>query len=177
MGIFLREERVADYKKVEQLVKRAFLHAPTRSGTEHRIVEQLRKEPTFNSTYALVAVDDETIVGHVMLSQATIIHGDKKRAILSLSAVSVAPERQRQGIGKKMIDHVLAIATREGEEAVIVLGHPTYYPKFGFKRASLWGIKLPFDAPDNAFLALELAPSGLENKSGIVEYSTAFFGE
>ncbi len=177
MDVVIREEKASDYQKIKQVVKNAFLHAPMRSGTEHRVVEKIRKESTYNPKYSRVATDRKDIVGHVMLSEAYVVNGEKRAPIVSLGPVSVIPEKQRQGIGTKLIVDVLEIAKNDGKEAVIVLGHPTYYPKFGFKPASFWGIKLPFDAPDDAFLALELTPGGLEETIGIVEYSAIFFDD
>lgn len=177
MALVIREEREEDYEAVEHVVKQAFLHTPMRSGTEHRIVERMRKEPTYNPKYSLVATEVKNVVGHVILSQAYVVNEEKKIPLVSLGPVSVVPEKQRQGIGTKLIEQVLEVAKNDEKKAVIVLGHPTYYPKFGFKPASLWGIKLPFDAPDDAFLALELIPEGLKHTSGIVEYSPAFYGD
>lgn len=62
-----------------------------------------------------------------------------------------------------------------GYNSVVVLGHPDYYPKFGFKKASLWGIKAPFEVPDNVFMALELRENALNRVSGVVEYPSIFF--
>ncbi len=82
---------------------------------------------------------------------------------------------QNKGIGKALINYGLEVAKNLGYESVVVLGHENYYPKFGFKKASEFDIKPPFEVPDEAFMVLELKENGLKNVSGIVEYSNAFF--
>lgn len=177
MKIELREEKVTDYRQTERVIKEAFKAIPVRSGSEHVMVKKIRDEPAFNPKFARVAIEDNQVIGHVILSKVHIINGPVNIPILSLNLVSVTPSKQRQGIGKALINNVLSIAKDEGEKAVIVLGHPTYYPKLGFKRATTWGINLPFDAPDEAFFALELIPDSLQGTSGIIEYPPAFYGE
>lgn len=77
------------------------------------------------------------------------------------------------------IDYSILEALKKAKEleynSVVVLGHPEYYPKFGFEKASLWGIKAPFEVPEEAFMALELQENALYNISGVVEYPSAFF--
>jgi len=177
INIIFRQEHPDDYEQTEQLIKEAFKNTPVRSGSEHRMVRKLRKEATFKPAYSRVALKNNEVIGHVIVSEVHIINGPMKTPILNLGLVTVSPHEQRQGIGKQLIHHVLSIARNEGHEAIIVFGHPTYYPKIGFKRASTWGIELPFEAPDDCFFALELVPHALRETTGIVEYSPAFFGE
>jgi predicted N-acetyltransferase YhbS len=94
---------------------------------------------------------------------------------LALAPVSVVPEHQNKGIGSALISESLKIAKEIGFKSVIVLGHDKYYPRFGFKPASTWGIKAPFDVPDEFFMALELGDGALEDISGTVVYSKEFF--
>lgn len=61
-----------------------------------------------------------------------------------------------------------------GHKSIVLLGHPSYYPRFGYQRASTWNITAPFDVPDEAFMAVELVPHGLKGVSGVVEYSKPF---
>lgn len=176
MSITFRQECVDDYEQIERVIKEAFKTTPVRSGSEGRMVRKLRKESIFNPKYARVAIQNNEVVGHVILSKVNVINEFVNKSIVSIGLVSVTPNKQRQGIGKALIDHVLLIAKDEGEEAVIVLGHPSYYSKLNFKRASTMGLTLPFEAPEEAFFALELIADGLKDTSGIVEYSPAFYG-
>lgn len=100
---------------------------------------------------------------------------EKEYESLALAPVSVLPEYQNRGIGNKLILESLRLAKDIGFKSVIVLGHDKYYPRFGFKPASIWGIKAPFDVPDEVFMALELENRSLDEITGTVAYSKAFF--
>jgi predicted N-acetyltransferase YhbS len=89
--------------------------------------------------------------------------------------MSVLPEFQNKGIGGKLIKEGLKVAEQLGFTSVIVLGHPEYYPKFGFEKASTWSIKPPFDAPDDAFMAIELVENALIDASGMLEYPQEYY--
>ena len=86
--------------------------------------------------------------------------------------MAVRPERQRRGIGTALVWHALQRAALAGADAAIVLGHPTYYPRFGFSAALAAKIASPF--PGNAFMALELKPGALSGGTGSVLYPDAF---
>ena len=92
-----------------------------------------------------------------------------------MAPVSVLPEYQNKGIGSKLILQGLKISKEMGFESIIVLGHDKYYPRFGFSPASKWGIKAPFDVPNESFMALELEDGILERVTGTVVYSKDFF--
>ena len=109
-----------------------------------------------------------------MLTKLLIENEGSKYDSLALAPVSVVPEHQNKGIGSELISESLKIAKELGFKSVIVLGHDKYYPRFGFKPASTWGIKAPFDVPDEAFMALELEDGSLEDISGTVVYSKEF---
>lgn len=177
MSITIREEQVADYKLTEELVQRAFAGMTFSDQTEHELVSRIRKSDAFIPPLSLVAIspDQNEIVGHILLSKIVIRDGDQQAASLALAPVSVSPEYQKQGIGGQLIEQALQQAKKLGYHSVVVLGHPDYYPKFGFKKASEWGIRAPFEVPDEAFLAIDLHPNTLDHISGVVEYSRAFF--
>ncbi len=100
--------------------------------------------------------------------------GEEKETI-SLAPVAVRPDFQKKGIGEELIKEGLKSSDRQfGYDSVIVLGHPEYYPKFGFKKAGSWGIKDPFGAPAEAFMALELKEGALKGAGGVVEYPEEF---
>ncbi|MDG4658313.1 N-acetyltransferase [Ectobacillus antri] len=173
--ITIRQETSADHVLTEQVVRSAFANAPYSDQSEHALVERLRKSDAFIPELSLVATDDEQIIGHILLTRAAIINEEKQTETLALAPVSVLPAFQGQGVGKKLIAKALEIAAQLGYHSVIVLGHSEYYPKFGFKRASTWNIKAPFDVPDEVFMALELEKDALSGVSGTVSYASAFF--
>ncbi|MER0466053.1 N-acetyltransferase [Bacillus cabrialesii subsp. cabrialesii] len=174
MELSIRQERTHEYDTTEDIVKRAFLNEPYSDKKEHFLVNRIRKSDAFIPELSLVAVNAKDIVGHVLLSKIKIVDGDNAVDSLALAPVSVAPEYQRKGIGSQLIHVALKKAKELGYRSVIVLGHQDYYPKFGFKPASLWNIKAPFEVPDEAFMALELSKDSLENVKGVVHYSKAF---
>ncbi|WP_053368769.1 GNAT family N-acetyltransferase [Bacillus sp. FJAT-27245] len=172
MDISIRQEKEADYQAVEEVIERAFSDVAISDKTEHHLVKRLRSSMAFIPELSLVAVHEATgeWVGHILFTKARI--GDAET--LALAPVSVLPEYQNRGIGGLLINKGLEKAKEQGYESAIVLGHPGYYRKFGFKKASLWGIKAPWNVPDEVFMALELRAKSLDGVSGTVEYADAF---
>ncbi|MGL6173676.1 MAG: GNAT family N-acetyltransferase, partial [Cellulosilyticaceae bacterium] len=125
---------------------------------------------------SLVAKVEDRVVGHVLLTKMWVQEGEKCSEVLALAPVAVLPEYQSKGVGSKLIQAGLTKAKEFEYRGVIVLGHAQYYPRFGFKVASGYGINAPFEVPDEVFMALELIPGGLEGISGMAVYSPAFMG-
>ncbi|MEL6616594.1 MAG: N-acetyltransferase, partial [Bacteroidota bacterium] len=122
---------------------------------------------------ALVAEDGGEVVGHIAFTPVTV---EGASGVMGLAPMAVAPGRQRQGIGSALVRAGLD-ACREAEAtAVVVLGHPDYYPRFGFAPARTFGLSDAYGAPPEAFLALEIAPGALDAASGVVHYHDAFAG-
>ncbi|SDN37885.1 GNAT family N-acetyltransferase [Bacillus sp. OK048] len=175
MDIFIKQEIPDDYKTTEKVVKRAFLHEEYSDKKEHILVNRIRKSESFIPELSFVALNqDNEMVGHVLLSKIKIVDGDNAFDSLALAPVSVVPEQQKKGIGRQLIYSALKKAKEIGFHSVIVLGHKDYYPRFGFKPASLWGIKAPFEVPNEVFMALELTENALIDVQGVVHYSSAF---
>ncbi|PHG36115.1 GNAT family N-acetyltransferase [Bacillus toyonensis] len=171
--VTIRQEQKNDYRKTEEVVKEAFLNEEFSDKKEHELVKRIRECDAFISELSIVAVDKE-IVGHIMLSKITIEQGGTTVDSLALAPVSIAPSHQKKGIGGKLITAALEKAKELGYGSVVVLGHPEYYPKFGFERASQWNIKAPFEVPDEVFMVMELRENTLQGVEGIVQYSSAF---
>ncbi|MGE7935001.1 GNAT family N-acetyltransferase [Viridibacillus arvi] len=175
MNITIRQEQPSDYKVTEDVVQKAFANMEFSDKTEHELVVRLRISDAFIPQLSIVAVDNDKVIGHILLTKIKIINEDQSTESLALAPVSVLPEYQNKGIGKLLINTALENAKELDYKSVVVLGHPDYYPKFGFKKASTWKIKAPFEVPDEAFMVLELSNNALSNVSGVVEYSSAFF--
>jgi predicted N-acetyltransferase YhbS len=173
MNLEIRQEQVADYEFTENVVKLAFANAEHSDKKEHELVSRIRKSSSFIPELSLVATnkDNGSILGHILLSRIKISIAES----LALAPVSVLPEYQNKGVGGLLITAALNAAKELGYNSVVVLGHPEYYPKFGFKKASRWGIKAPFEVPDEAFMAIELRDRALSGISGVVEYPSVFF--
>ncbi|MEH6947096.1 N-acetyltransferase [Bacillus sp. JJ634] len=175
MDILIRQELTEEYNTTEEIVKEAFLHEEYSDKKEHVLVNRIRKSEAFIPELSLVALNqDKDIVRHILLSKIKIVDGNNAVDSLALAPVSVAPDYQKKGIGSQLIHTALKNAKEHGLSSVIVLGHKDYYPKFGFKPASLWNIQAPFEVPDEIFMALELTKNSLENVQGVVQYSKAF---
>ncbi|MBI2565463.1 MAG: N-acetyltransferase [Candidatus Schekmanbacteria bacterium] len=122
----------------------------------------------------LVAVDRNRVVGHILFSPVTVDGAAPGSSALGLGPVAVAPDRQRQGIGKLLVTAGLAACRRAHGDIVVVLGHPEYYPRFGFRPAAAAGLRLPFPVPEPAFMVLELTPGSLARCQGVVSYAPDF---
>lgn len=174
MNITIRQETEKDYVLSETVIK----EVKSAEHSDHReqfLVAKLRKSDVFVPELCLVAELNEEIVGHIMLTKLLVKDGEDKYQSLALAPVSVLPEYQDKGIGSKLILQSLKIAKEMGFKSVIVLGHDQYYPRFGFGPASKWGIKAPFNVPDETFMALELENGSLDGVVGTVVYSKEFF--
>ncbi|COE53431.1 N-acetyltransferase [Staphylococcus warneri] len=175
MNFIIRQEREEDYRDTEEVVRKAFENETYSDQSEHTLVAKLRKSEVFVPDLSLVAVYEDKIIGHILLSKILIDTEDKKVESLALAPISVLPEYQNKGVGRKLIQQALTIAEKLDFESVIVMGHEAYYPKFGFKKASHWGIQAPFEIPDELLMAIELKDNGLDHVSGVIQYSNAFF--
>lgn len=175
MNFFIRKEKKEDYKITEEVVKEAFANEEYSDQSEHRLVASLRNSDEFIPDLSLVALHRDKIIGHILVSKIFIVKGEKPIESLALAPVSVLPNYQNKGVGQSLIQKSLEVAEKLNFDSVIVMGHSEYYPKFEFKKASNWGIKAPFEVPDEFLMAIELKKNALDKTSGIIQYSDAFF--
>jgi putative acetyltransferase len=162
----IRDERPGDFAAIRDVTCAAF-----RSSAEANLIEALR--PQVTPIVSLVADEEGSIVGHIMFSPVTFSGGEDLK-IMGLAPMAVAPAMQRRGVGSELVRAGLAHCRALGVDAVVVLGHPQYYPRFGFVPASRFGITSEYDVPDDVFMAMELKPSALERRSGLIRYHRAF---
>lgn len=177
MDITIRPEAMADRQAVNALVKAAFDTVSESDHEEHRLVERLRASEGFVPGLSLVAVaDGGRIVGHILLTEVEVVTGTSAATSLAVAPLSVLPGYQGRGIGGTLLRKAHATAAALGYKSALLLGHKDYYPKFGYRKASDFGIAFPFDAPDDCCMAIELSPGGLAGVSGTVNYPPPFFG-
>ncbi len=175
MNIIYRQEQPKDYLKTEALIEQSFRNEKMSDQQEHFLVQRIRSSNAFIPELSVVAVNQQDeIIGQILFSKIRIENKEQAIESLALAPVSVHPDYQKHGIGSMLVKKGLEKAKEAGYHSVIVLGHADYYPRFGFKPASLWGIEAPFDVPDEAFMALELEKNALKKVSGVVQYSEAF---
>ena len=162
----IREEQPADIESIFKVHESAF-----ETPAEAKLVDLLRSRG--KATISLVAEDENEIIGHILFSPVLIDPPAPDWRALGLAPIGVIPERQRQGIGKVLINSGLERCETLGYQLVVVLGDPTYYSKFGFKRASDYGFRNEYQAEEH-FMALELIPGILGTYSGLVKYAQEF---
>lgn len=142
-------------------------------ANEARLVELLRAPETYIPELALVAEENDTIVGHIMTTYVTL-EGESTRRLLSLAPVSVVPERQRDGIGGALMRESIARADAMSEPLIVLLGHPSYYPRFGFESARVLGIEPASPQyADAAWMARKLSKYDAKYRGRVV-YPGAF---
>ena len=162
----IRDEQEADRPAVREIVSAEF-----DTGAEADLLDDLRAEA--EPVVSLVAEEGGAVVGHVMFSPVSIAeHPDAK--LMGLAPLAVRYEYQGRGIGSALVRSGLERCREVGAIGVVALGHPEYYPRFGFSPASRFGLKCEYDVPEGAFLALELEPGALAGKPGTVRYHEAF---
>jgi len=160
MNITIRKEEPRDFRKVEELTRKAFwnLHSP--GCDEHYLVHVMRSHEDFIAELDLVMESDGAVIGNIMYTRAKLVSdtGREKR-ILTFGPVSVAPEFQRKGLGKKLIEHSFNIARKLGHEMIVIFGNPANYMGLGFKSCRKFNISLGNDLFPTAMLVKELAAS------------------
>jgi predicted N-acetyltransferase YhbS len=173
--VIIRKETPEDYDRVTELTEKAFETLEISDHNEGKLVDKLRKATTFIDELSLVAELNGQVVGHILFTPIVIENNQQQFRSLVLAPVSVLPEFQKQGIGGQLIIAGHQKAKEMGFQSVILIGHPEYYPRFGYKTASWWGLKVAMKLPsDDVFMAVELTEGGLNGVSGMVIFPPEF---
>ncbi|MCL1664769.1 N-acetyltransferase [Elizabethkingia ursingii] len=176
MNILFRQENKDDYAAVFNLIQRAFEKEEMSDHSEQYLVERLRNSEAFIPELSIVAEINQNIAGHILLTRIKVINNKNEEFdSLALAPVSVLPKYQGKGIGGKLIETAHKKAKELSFDSVILLGHENYYPRFGYEIAKKYGIKLPFEVPDENCMAIELIKGAFEGIEGTVVYPKAFF--
>ena len=167
--MIIRQENAEDFSRIYELVKVAFQTAAVTSGQEQELVGKLRNSANYIPELALVAEENGGLLGHIMLTRTLVVDGDHKAEVLFLGPISVVEEYRRRGIGSALMRQSLKLAGELGYEAVVLVGDPAYYHRFGFKTSADWGIRHVLDIPAEFVMACELVPDALADVRGAFE--------
>lgn len=164
--MWIRHEEERDWAAVRGINAAAF-----ETPAEAHLVDALRREA--RPLISLVAEDDRAIVGHILCSPV-VLSGHPELTMMALGPMAVAPEGQRRGIGSALVRAGLDRCRDLDVGAVTVLGHPEYYPRFGFVSSTQFNIGCEWDVPAEVFMLFELQADYLQGVSGTVKYHAAF---
>jgi putative acetyltransferase len=165
----IHQETEKDYPAVRKVNESSF-----ETTEEADLVDNIRKNPNYIPELSLVAEENDEVIGHILFTSIDIVDSEVDYKILALAPMAVLPKHQQKGIGSALIKAGFEKAQELGYKAVIVLGHPDYYPRFGFIPAEQFDIHPPVDEWKEAFFAKELESGSLKNVSGTVSYLPEF---
>jgi len=168
-SFFIRRERSGDADAISEVHLQAF-----GQDGEARLVNALRADGDYIRNLSLVAVAGTRIIGHILFPPIAIVSETAETAALALAPLAVHQDFQCLGVGAALVREGLDECRRRGHRIVVVVGHPGYYPKFGFVEARKFGLQAPFPCPDEAFMALPLCGGALDGISGTIRYPPAF---
>ena len=168
-AVEIRREESGDAAAVRAVNEEAFGRP-----NEADLVEALRRSGKV--ALSLVAVDEGEVVGHVLFTAVTLGGAERRGGWAGLGPLAVRPEFQNRGIGSALVTAGLEACRRAGCEVVVVLGHPTYYRRFGFRPANQYSLQCEFAVPEDAFMVVELREGALEGQTGVVRYQQPEFG-
>ena len=165
--ISVRQERPEDVPAIRDVNEQAFGRVD-----EADIVDALRKRGAVS--ISLVAIQEDQVVGHILFSPVTIKSEHSSFEAIALGPMAVLPSHQRQGIGSQLVRAGLEQCKKLGQSIAIVLGHPEFYPRFGFKPSRPFGIRWENDVSPEVFMVAELSEGALNGRSGVVVYQPEF---
>lgn len=164
----VRGDKKADAGEVLRVNREAFGR-----DAEADLVDALARNG--KEAVSLVAEVDGRVVGHILFTRVCIECPNRCLQAVGLAPVSVLPEVQGRGVGSMLVRAGLHRCRSEGYGAAVVLGHPAYYPRFGFVPASRFGLRWEQDGPKDAFMAMELRAGYLKGwDGGVVRYQPEF---
>jgi putative acetyltransferase len=164
--MLIREEKESDWEEVFRVNQAAF-----DTSAEAHLVNSLREQ--CHPIVSLVGEEERKIIGHILFSPVRLL-GHPSLYLMGLAPMAVLPEYQRKGIGSALVKSGLEKCRALGIGAVVLLGHIAYYPRFGFVPSVRYGIGCEYEAPEEAFMVLELQSGYLAGKKGTIRYHDAF---
>jgi putative acetyltransferase len=175
-AIHIHSATTADLPAILSVLRAAF-----ETPLEAELVATLVSDPVFIPGLSLVAEEDGQIIGHVLFTRLWVdpvpTADAAPVALLTLAPLAVVPSAQGRGVGSALSAAGIEIARAMGERGIVVLGHETYYPRFGFVEARPLGIESPAawgEIPSANWMALALSPGALGGVEGVARFAPAF---
>ena len=165
----IRESTESDLRDVLDVETQAF--GNEKGSVIADLVHGLLSDPTARPLLSLIAVTDDRTVGHILFTKVRIANSGQPVSAAILAPLAVIPEAQGQGVGGRLIEEGLRLLSESGVELVFVLGHPGYYPRYGFRPAGVRGFEAPYPIPDehaDAWMVQELRPGIIDGAGGSV---------
>ncbi|MCT4434067.1 N-acetyltransferase [Lactococcus cremoris] len=172
--MIIKTINLEDYKEVAELIRESFSQSEHGYGNEAELVDKIRNEEGYIKDLEIVAFEDGKITGHGLLSEVSIVNQSQSFKGLVLAPLDVLPAYQGKGIGAAILLELEKRAKILDYSFISILGHESYYPRFGYVPASQYQIQAPFEVPNENFMIKELIDGRLEGKSGVIQYLEAF---
>jgi putative acetyltransferase len=169
VGITIRPETPDDYAAVRSINLAAF-----DTAAEADLVDAMRNEPEYVPELSLVAELNGQIIGHALFSEVTVEQETDEMRALSLGPIAVLPDHQSKGIGSALMNEGHERGREMGYPFVVLIGHPWYYPRFGYVPARQYGLVTIWEVSDPVFMVCELKPGSLEKAAGTIRYPRPF---
>ncbi|MBM6995984.1 N-acetyltransferase [Paenibacillus sp. DXFW5] len=170
--MIIRTETERDFNEVYKLNYLAFGNRED----ESKLVERIRKSNEYIPELSIIAEMENEIVGHLLLSKAKVEDHENAYTVIVLAPIAVKPNRQKQGIGSRLIEEGIRRCRTLGYGIILLIGHPSYYPRLGFQPARKHGLDLKqFEVPDEVFMVYEVEEGKLKEIKGELKYPKAFF--
>lgn len=169
--ILIRETTESDLNDVLSVEREAFGY-----DKEAELVRDLLNDPSAKPFLSLLAFRDDRAIGHILFTTVYLMDAPRKVSISLLAPLAIVPDSQKQGIGGKLIKRGLEILSETGVELVFVLGHPEYYPRYGFETAGIHGFEAPYPIPEehaDAWMVQELRDNVINSVHGKVKVADA----
>ncbi len=163
--IIIRNEEEKDYQTVERITREAFYNMYIPGCTEHYLVNVMRSHKDFIPELDFVMEADGEVIGNIMYTKSWLTDDDGgQKQIITFGPVSIAPEHQRKGYGKRLMQHSFEKAVSLGYDVIVIFGTPMNYVSIGFKSCKKYNICLEGDKFPAAMLVKELIPGALDGK-------------
>ena len=163
----IRKEKPTDIEKIWNINAEAF-----ETNAEANLVNALRNSGI--PFLSLVYEENHDLVGHILFTPVELVGDTSGIRVTGLAPMAVVPSLQKKGVGSSLVKAGIQECISEGYDAIVVLGHPNYYPKFGFRPSVDYGIKSEYEVPDDVFMVLELKKNSLNRIKGTVKYHATF---